>query len=272
MTGVSVVVITYNEEKNIERCLRSLQWCDDVIVVDSFSTDSTVDLARRYTESIIQHAYDGDIPQRERGFAVANHPWLMYIDADEEVSVELRDEILRTVGSADACDGYFVPRKVSVLGRWVMHGGWYPDYSLRLFRRDRYYAEAAEVHGGFNVRASKGYFHYHLYHYTYSSFEEYIRKMNDYTSLQVSEKIRDSHFQGPHLAKLLFSPLSHFLRKYISQRGYKDGMIGFFLAGFGAIYTLALYAKLWEYRMRAQEGRGLLPPVTNLQLRRVKRL
>ena len=271
MARLSVIVITYNEEKNIERCLRSVQWADEVIVVDSFSTDRTIEIAKSFTNNIIRYAYDGDIPQRERGFAAAKGDWLLYIDGDEEVSEELKNEILSVINSSQAKEGYYIPRKVSVLGKWIMHGGWYPDYSFRLFRRSVYFAEPAEVHGGFNVKGEKEMLRGELYHYTYPTLEEYIRKMNMYTSLQVSSKLRDASLQDVRLTKILFSPISHFLRKFVSQQGYKDGMIGFILAVLGGIYTLALYAKLWEYHYRKQT-QGDLPPITNLELQRVKRL
>ncbi len=270
MAAISVVVITYNEEQNIERCLRSLSWADEIIVVDSFSTDRTVDLARKVTPLIFQHAYDGDIPQRERGFARAKSDWLLYVDADEEVSAELRDEILETLSSPGGFNGYEIPRKVFILGRWIRHGGWFPDYTLRLFRKTSYHPEFAEVHGGFAVGGEKGRLNGFLNHYTYNSLEQYIAKMNDYTSLQVSNKLRTNR-KPVHVLKLFFSPLSHFFRKYVSNSGYKDGMIGFVLAGLGAISTLALYAKLWEYQMRTREGAGNLPPITNVDLQQFRR-
>jgi glycosyltransferase involved in cell wall biosynthesis len=269
MPGLSVIVITYNEEKNIERCLRSVSWADEIIVVDSFSTDRTIEIARTFTGTIMQYAYDGDIPQRERGFAAARQEWLLYIDADEEVSEALKNDILATISSGDAKEGYSIPRKVSILGRWIIHGGWYPDYTFRLFKKSACVAEPAEVHGGFYVRGEKGTLRGELYHYTYPTLEEYINKMNRYTSLQVSGKLREKPQRRIGAGKLILSPFSHFVRKYFSQKGYRDGVLGFILAVFGSIYTLALYAKIWEFQYRSRTG-GELPPITNLDLQRVK--
>lgn len=271
MAKLSVVLITYNEEHNVERCLRSVQWADEIIVVDSFSKDRTVDLAKRYTGKILMHEYDGDIAQRQRGFASAEGEWLFYIDADEEVSDRLREEILTTVSSPAAKDGYFVLRKVSALGRWIEHGGWYPDYTFRLFRRDRYIAEPAEVHGGFTVAGEKGTLEGHLFHYTYASIAHYLDKMNGYTSLQVSNKLKENPAITVGWIKLCLSPLSEVFRKFISNKGYKDGFHGFLLAVLGAIYTLALYAKVWEYRYRQRENTGGLPPITNQELHELSR-
>ncbi|MBI1804423.1 MAG: glycosyltransferase family 2 protein [Ignavibacteriae bacterium] len=271
MAALSVILITFNEEKNIERCLQSVRWADEIIVLDSYSTDRTVELARRFTSHVFQHSYDGDIPQRERGFAKATGGWLFYIDADEEVSSELMEEIKGIINARETKDGYYVPRKVAVLGRWIMHGGWYPDYTLRLFRREKYRAEHAEVHGGFAVDGEKGRLHGFLHHYTYATIEQYLAKMNDYTSLQVSNKLREDPNINISWIKIFLSPPSHFFRKFISNKGYKDGFVGFILAALGAIYTLGLYAKLWEYRMRKREGKGLLPPMTNVELQPYKR-
>jgi glycosyltransferase involved in cell wall biosynthesis len=270
MARLSVVLTTLNEERNIDRCLGSVSWADEIIVVDSFSTDGTIEKARAHTGIILQHVYDGDIRQRERGFALATGEWLFYIDADEEVTPDLRDEILRTVGDPGALDGYRVPRRVMVFGEWIYHGGWYPDLTFRLFRKGAYRAELAEVHGGFTVDGEKGTLRGELLHYTYATMEQYLSKMNDYTSLQVSSKLAGNPRRRVGWGKILLSPVSHFLRTYLSRKGYKDGVRGFFLAVLGAVYTFALYAKLWEYRMREREGKGILPPITNLELRPYK--
>ncbi|HUN64507.1 MAG TPA: glycosyltransferase family 2 protein [Bacteroidota bacterium] len=262
---VSVIVICYNEERNLPRCLASLAWADEIIVVDSFSTDRTVEIAERSGARTLRHAYDGDIRQRERGFASATGEWFLYVDADEEVTPGLAEEIRAVTGRPDSRDGYEVPRRVKAFGKWIMHGGWYPDYTLRLFRRGRYTAVTEEVHGGFRVNGEAGRLTGLLNHYTYDTIGQYLGKMNDYTSLQISALLREPERSRKPLGKILFSPPAHFLRKYFGLGGYRDGMPGFLLAVLGAIYTLALYAKLWEYRYR--QGRGEpLPPVTNVEL------
>jgi len=272
MDRLSVIVITYNEEQNIERCLRSVRWADEIIVVDSFSTDRTVEIARGMTATVLEHAYDGDIPQRERGFAHATGDWLMYLDADEEVSPELGAEIRDLLSQPPSGpDGYTLLRKSMIFGTWTEHGGWFPDLTFRLFRKGRYVAEPAEVHGGFTVRGKKGTLSGLLHHYTYNSIEQYLGKMNAYTSLAVSNKLKDDPHADAGPVKIILSPVSHFFRKFISNKGYKDGLHGFILAGLGAIYTLALYAKVWEYQLRQREGKGTLPPITNLDLRRFTR-
>jgi glycosyltransferase involved in cell wall biosynthesis len=265
MAFLSVIVITYNEENNIDRCLRSLDFANEIIVVDSLSTDSTVEKARRFTDKIIQHKYDGDIPQRIRGFSVAKGDWLMYVDADEVVSAELKREIIKVVSSNGSADGYYMVRKVFAFGKWIMHGGWFHDHSFRLFRRDKYIPEYAEVHGGFATKGHTEILGGFLYHYSYPTINEYLRKMNDYTSLQVSNKLKSGNIESVGLTKIILSPISHFFRRYFSQKGFKDGRVGFILAVLSSISTLALYSKLWEYLHKKQNGLEL-PPITNKEI------
>jgi glycosyltransferase involved in cell wall biosynthesis len=270
-SDLSVIVITYNEERNIERCLRSASFAGEIILVDSGSTDKTVGIAKTLGAKVLVHPYDGDIPQRERGFDAACGTWLLYIDADEEISPELKASIGRVIDGNTRFDGYYVGRRVEVLGSWMMHGGWYPDWTFRLFRKDLVKAERAEVHGGFTVDGPKGRLEGDLFHYTYPTIEEYLRKMNDYTSLQVSGKLAHCPGASGLILKILFSPLSYFIRKFFSQRGYRDGARGFVLAVLGSIYTFALYAKLWEYSWRKERNETDLPPITNVALREFKK-
>jgi glycosyltransferase involved in cell wall biosynthesis len=269
MADLSVIVITYNEESNIERCLRSLSFADELIIIDSFSTDSTTEKARQFTDKIIKHEYDGDIHQRVRGFSAAKNEWLMYVDADEEISDELKDEIQKVIVSKDSADGYYVVRKVFSFGKWIMHGGWFPDRSFRLFKKDKYIPEYAEVHGGFTTKGHIGVLNGFLYHYSYPTIGDYLRKMNDYTSLQVSNKLKTDKVESVGIMKILFSPISHFFRRYFSQKGYKDGRVGFVLAVLSAISTLALYSKLWEC-LHKKRNNLPLPPITNAEVRRFR--
>jgi glycosyltransferase involved in cell wall biosynthesis len=271
MERVTVVLVTLNEAKNIERCLESCRWADEIVVVDSFSTDATVAMARRYTEKVYQHEYPGTSRQVERGIGYATGEWIFVIDADEEVSPELAAEVRGILRDGTACAGYEFIRKPSAFGRWIGHGGWFPDYQFRFFRKDSYYPEHQEIHGGFNTKGVRGRLTGYLYHHTYATIYSYVEKMNEYTSLQVSNKLR----ADPHIRvrwyKILFSPLSHFLRMFFSKKGYKDGFHGFVLALLDATYSMLLYAKIWEYRMREREGKGIMPPTTNAELNLLKR-
>jgi len=145
--NISACVTTFNEERNIERCLRSLSWCDEIVVLDSFSTDRTLELARQFTDRVYQHSWLGYIGQKNLIRKMASHEWLLFVDADEEVSPDLRAEI-EAVFASDPWKyaGYEFPRVVLYLGRWITHGEWYPDLKLRLFQRDKGRSGGQEPH------------------------------------------------------------------------------------------------------------------------------
>ncbi len=271
MARLSVVLTTLNEESNIDRCLGSVRWADEIIVVDSFSTDRTVELARNYTDRVYQHEYPGSSRQVERGIGYATGEWILIIDADEEITEDLGAEIRSVVCSQPAADGYEILRKPFAFGKWIEHGGWYPDYQFRLFRKDRYTAEHQEVHGGFTTSGRKGRLNGLMLHYTYETVFSYVQKMNDYTSLQVSNRLHARPDESPGWTALILSPISHFLRMFVSKKGYRDGFHGFVLALLDATYTMLLYAKLWEYRFQERRGDGKLPPITNAGLNKLKR-
>jgi glycosyltransferase involved in cell wall biosynthesis len=271
MATLSVVVITLNEEEKIDRCLASLTWADEIIVVDSFSSDATVQRARRYTSKVYQHEYTGSTRQMERGIQYASGDWILFVDADEVVSPELAGEIQQVLRSPGETVGYEIPRKPSAFGKWIEHGGWFPDYQFRFFQKKSYIVNHAEVHGGYSTRGPRGRLRGYVYHYTYDGIADYLSRMNDYTSLEIANRLRDRPGAAAAWYNLFLSPISHFFRMFILRKGYRDGMHGFVLAAMDATYALALYAKLWEYRMRQKSGASL-PPITNLELNVVKRL
>ncbi len=266
---VSVVLITLNEERNIDRCLSSVRWADDIVVVDSFSRDRTVERARRYTDRIYQHEYLGSTRQMERGIGYATGPWILFVDGDEEVSAELAEEIQETLRHGTECAGFEILRKPWAFGKWIEHGGWFPDYQFRLFRKDAYTVNHEEVHGGFSTSGTKGRLRGCVNHYTYETVYAYLARMNEYTSLQVSSKLKRNPDATVRWYNLFLSPLSHFLRMFFSKQGYRDGFHGLVLSLLDATYSLALYAKLWEYGMKKRAG-GDLPPITNRELNSLK--
>jgi len=266
--SLSVIVLTFNEERNIRRCLESVRWAPQVIVVDSHSTDDTRDIAAGYGARVLVHEYDSDLRQRDRGFAAADGEWLLVLDADEEVSPQLASEIQGALAGATRTEGYAIPRLVNFHGRWIRHGGWYPGLTFRLFRKDRVVVEDAAVHGGYTVRGPRGTLVHPIHHYSYDSIAHYLEKMNDYTSLQVNNLLASKPGYTPGGAKFFFSPLSHFLRNYLTRRGFLDGTAGFHLAVLDAVYALALYGKLWEERTRPA---GVAPPLDMDAIRAARR-
>ena len=256
---ISVTVITKNEEVNIERCLQSVQWADEIIVVDAESTDRTAELARSLKGKVIVKPWEGFAKQKEFALQQATHEWIFSIDADEEVTDALKVEILKTIHSDDSLNGYEMPRKSYFLGKWIQYGGWYPGYQLRLFKKSKTRMNHRPVHEGFLVEGMNGLLQADLNHYTYNSLHQYLEKMNDYSSLDVLNKVSNGRIIRWY--NFVFNPLSVFLRMYISLKGWKDGIHGFYLAYYSALHSLAIFAKGWEYQ-HARNLQTPLPPVT----------
>jgi len=237
------VIVTHNEERNIEDALRSAADFDEIIVVDSFSTDRTVEICKRYTDKVYQNEWLGYATQKQRAVDYAVSPWVFILDADERITAELREEIAETIERTDQ-DGFSVPRKNFFLGRWIRHSGWWPDKTLRLFRKDKGSLEDREVHEKVVVHGSVKNLKGCLEHYTYRTISDCIRKMEIYSTLAARE-IRKKAGR-PGLASLLFNPGVTFIKMYILRLGFLDGMHGMLLAVLYGYYTFLKYAKAWE--------------------------
>ncbi len=250
---VSACVTTLNEERNIRRCLRSLAWCDEIIVVDSFSTDRTVEVSREFTDRVYTHEWLGYIGQKNLIRRMANHPWLLFVDADEEVSPELRAEILDELEDhAGDYVGYQFPRMVNYIGRWIRHGEWYPDVKLRLFLKDRGRSGGQEPHDQVFVNGPVKTLKNHLWHYTYDDLHDHLETMNRFSSITAQEKMRaGSKFRW---LDLFFRPPFRFLKAFILRGGFLDSWRGFLIALISAFGVAMKYAKLWELEYRARRG------------------
>ncbi len=251
MNGLSVLIITHNEEENIRDCLESVRWAEEIVVVDAESRDRTVEIARRYTDKIWVRPWAGYAAAKNFALQQCTRPWVLWLDADERVPPELRLEILHTLEYPQHA-GYEIPRLAYFLGRWIHHGGWYPGYVLRLFRRDAARFNENRVHEGVQLEGSVGRLRHHLLHYTDRTLEHYLKKFNQYTSLAAEELAdRGKRFR---LIDLLLRPPYMFLRMYLLRAGFRDGLQGFLLAGFSAAYVFAKYAKLWELQQNRRQA------------------
>ena len=246
MQKLSVVVVTFNEERNIERCVRSVQWADEIIVVDAFSTDRTVEICRRLNANIIQRPWEGYAPQKQFALSMASHTWVLLVDADEEVSPELHREIESVISMQHDCSGYEIARKSFFLGQWMQHGGWYPGYQLRLFVKAKACIPQRPVHEGVEVQGAVGKLRNPLNHYTYYSISQYLAKLNDYTSLDVMNRLNDKRHRTVRWFNFIVNPLSVFVRMFFVLAGFKDGFRGLLLAVYSSFYKLLLLAKVWD--------------------------
>jgi glycosyltransferase involved in cell wall biosynthesis len=246
LNKVSVVLIVRNEAGRIERTLKSVQWADEIVIIDSFSTDDTINICKKYTDKIYQYKWEGFSKQRRKSIEHASNQWVLSIDADEVVSEELKHEIRDTISQKDSKAGYMIPRKSWYIDRWIENSGWYPDFQLRLFQKQKAYIEDREVHEGFSVTGETAKLNSVLYHYSYDSIEHHISKINTYTTLDISAKLKKLKGRPVRWYHLLLSPLSTFLRMFLVLKGYRDGLPGFILAVNSAAYALLLYTKVWE--------------------------
>lgn len=270
MEKISVVVVTFNEELNIERCLGGVQWADEIVVVDAFSTDTTAEICRRMKAKVLQRKWEGFAAQKQFALSSASHEWVLLLDADEELMPEVRTEIERVLSQQPECAGYEIGRKSFFLGQWMKHGGWYPDIQLRLVRKSFASVSQRPVHEGLEVKGKVGRLQGALHHYSYHSLRQYIAKTNDYTSLDVMNKLGLTNRRRVRWYNLIINPTSVFVRMFFALRGFNDGFRGFLLAVYSSIYKLLLYAKTWEYQTYAIRNTEV-PPVTDEALNSIKR-
>jgi len=243
---VSVVIITKDEERHIADALESLKDFGDIVVVDSFSCDRTIEIARKFTDRVFQHPWEGYARQKQRAVNYAENPWVLILDADERMTPELKYEISGQIVKT-SCSGFYIPRKNFFLGKWIRHGGWWPDYTLRLFRKDLSHVEEREVHEKVIVDGKVGYLSAPIEHYTYGSISEYIKKMDNYSTLAAREMARRK--KAPILNAIVNPPLL-FVKMFLFRQGFRDGFHGFLLAILYSFYTFLKYAKLWEMKIR----------------------
>lgn len=245
---ISAVIIAKNEERNIGRCLRSLQRvADELLVVDSGSTDRTVDICQQHGARVLQHPFEGYRDQKNYATAQAIHDYVLSLDADEALSVELERSIM-AVKSDWRCDGYTFNRLNYFCGDWVRHSGWYPDCKIRLFDRRRGQWVGGNIHEvvGLEPSCVEGHLSGDLLHWSYHSYTDYLRKLDPFSTMQ-AQCYADAGKRSSWL-KLYMDPIWKFLRSYILKLGFTGGYNGLFIAHADAMATRAKYAKLRELR------------------------
>ena len=242
MRDIGALVLTYNEAENISDCLASLEWVTELVVIDSYSDDNTLDKARKYTDRIYQREFDDFASQRNFGLEKLSTDWVLVVDADERVTPELKSEIQRVLHEPQA-EGYEIPRKNYFLGRWIKYCGWYPDYTLRLFKRENN-CYSGLVHEGLDLEGEVKRLDNPLIHYTYRDLEHYLAKINHYTSLDAQKKYQAGTERG--LLYILLRPVVEFIKKYFLKKGFLLGAQGLILSVLSSYYQFLKYAKLWE--------------------------
>lgn len=251
MSKVSAVISAFNEEKNIARCLESLSFADEIIVVDNSSFDKTAEIAKKYTRKVFtQKNNPAEIDlQKNFGFTKATGDWILSIDADEEVSEELAGEIKRVLGTKPSMlsniNGFWIPRKNLMFGKWIKENtGWYPDYQLRLFRKGQGKYESKAVHKDLFIEGETEKLKEHIIHHNYDSIEQYVKKILIYAPNEAEEYLRND-YKFSYFDVIRF-PLNDFLAWFFARKGYKDGFYGLVLALMQAFYHFLVFAFIWE--------------------------
>ncbi len=247
---LSVIVITKNEGTHIGSCLQAVLWADEIIVLDSGSEDDTVEICKQFTDSVFITNWPGFGIQKQRALDKAQGDWVLSIDADEVVTTELRTEIEKALQQQEF-NGYYIPRLSSYCGKQIRHGGWWPDYVLRLFRRNTGYFTESVVHERIVVQGEIGNLTSPLLHDAFVSLDEVLRKVNDYSSLG-AEMLRQKGVQSS-LSKAIFKAFWIFIRTYLLKAAFLDGRQGLMLSISNAEGTYYKYVKLLELQNRRSQ-------------------
>ncbi|MBX9852139.1 MAG: glycosyltransferase family 2 protein [Cytophagaceae bacterium] len=251
MVKISGVIITYNEEKNIGRCLDSIKGVvDEIIVVDSFSNDKTEDICKAKGAIFIQHTFEGHIQQKNYALGKATHQYILSLDADEALSQELTQSILEAKKNWQA-DAYEFNRLLNYCGKWIRHCGWYPDKKVRLIDSTKAKWGGTNPHDkiilteGAKVSFLKG----DLYHYSYNSIHDHIKQINSFTDIMAREAVIKN--KKISVLYLLVSPWIKFIKSYFIQLGILDGYYGFVICTLSSFATFIKYSKIRELKKKS---------------------
>ena len=244
MEKISAVIICKNEEKNIQRCLESIDFVDEIVIVDSGSTDRTVEICKKFTSRVFYHPWAGYVEQKNYALAKATHEWTLCLDADEVVSPKLKESILNVLqNNQGQYSGYRVNRHVFYLGRWINHC-WYPEYKIRVFKRSKGRWVGKNLHEKIELNGKYCDLSGDLNHYTYQNISQHLRTIDSFSSIAAKEKFEEG--KPVHFLNFFVNPVFQFFKLYILKRGFLDGMPGFVISVLSSYYTFLKYAKLWE--------------------------
>ena len=241
-TGITVIILAKNEEKDLPQCLESVVWVDEIVVVDDQSTDKTISIAEKVGAKVYKRRLDDFSSQRNFALSKVETEWVLLVDPDETVPQKLQEE-MRKVIKLEGFDGYYFPRKNIIFGQWIKHSGWYPDHQLHFFRtkKGKY---VGKVHEQVEIKGKAGYLKTPLVHDNYQTITQYLEKLIYYTELEAAKQIKAGYrFSWPDLIQ---KPLDEFLRRYFAEDGYKDGVHGLALGLLQGFSELIVYLRIWE--------------------------
>jgi glycosyltransferase involved in cell wall biosynthesis len=239
---ITATIITLNEERNIVRAIESLRCADEIVIVDSGSTDRTAELAQNLGARVVEANWRGYSAQKNWAAEQASHDWILSLDADEALSEALEAEIWNLKKSGPQFDAYTMPRLARYLGRWIMHSGWYPDRKVRLYHRAKATWIGEFVHESVQVHGRIGHLDANILHFTCDSLSEHLKTMDRYTTLAAQEMVARK-ITVP-MTRLIADPAWMFFKSYVLDRGFLDGVEGLTIAHMAAFYTFLKYSKV----------------------------
>jgi len=244
---LSVVVITKNEQDNIEKCLKSVYgWADEIIIVDDLSTDKTVELTQQFTDKIFEKRMDIEGTHRNWAYSQAKNEWVLSLDADEIVTEELKQEISQTLATNTKFNAFSIPLRNFIGDYWVRYSGWYPAGKLRLFKKSKFHYEEVEVHPRVFLDGETGHLTKDIIHKGYPDFEHFLASLNRQTTLEARKWINTNRKMS--FGKAFWRTIDRFFRSLFGKKAYKDGFIGFMIAYFASLYQIISYAKYWQMK------------------------
>jgi len=255
---LSVIITTFNEEVNVAECVESVRFADEILLVDSFSTDKTVEIASRFPIRILQREYFGSAAQKNWAIDRVENEWVLIIDADERVPEALAREILEVLATEPTVEGYYIRRENVFIDRVIRHSGWSTDKVVRLFRRDKGRYPNRRVHADLEIGGPVPVLRSSFLHYTFRSFDQYFPKFLNYAEWGAAQAFRDGRRAG--IVEIVLRPWWRFFRTWILQLGILDGMHGFVLCALQAFGVFIKYARLWEYGIRSARGEEVVLP------------
>lgn len=246
MPPVSAAVITFNEEKKIADCLKSLSWTGEIVVVDSNSEDKTAEIASAHKAKVITHEWQGHVKQKNFALENVSNEWVICLDADERISRELKNEILEKLESPGSAgvDGYEMPRKVFYINRWVKHCGWYPARKLRLVKKSKAHWGGDDPHDKLIVDGNVGRLSGDIYHLSFDTVYDHFKTIDHFTQVGAEVAHRAGKRSGP--IDVTIRPLFTFFKMFFLKRGFLDGWAGFILCALSAFHTFTKYDRLHE--------------------------
>ena len=255
---LSVIITTFNEEVNVGKCIESAIWADEVLVVDSYSTDRTVEIAKSYPVKVMQREYFGSAAQKNWSIDRVENDWVLIVDADERVTLKLADEIRGILSVPPRAHGYYIRRKNVVLGKAIKHSGWSTDKVIRLFDRAHGRYPNRRVHADLDIDGDVPTLKNSLLHYTYRTFDQYFQKLMNYADWGAAQAFREGRSAG--FLAIGGRPMWRFFRTYFLQLGILDGLHGLAICGLQATGVFMKYARLWEYGVRTRLGQEVELP------------